>query len=232
MTKFAKSVMVIPARGGSKRVVRKNSRLLAGKPLICWSIEAALATGLDAKIIITSDDDEILAIAKGYESQGVITHKRSEELASDTASTTHVIIDVVQALHESGYEAEIIVILQPTSPLRKAEDILAALNVFTKSENKDTVVSVSEMEHPSAWIGFITQDSYFSGIESLNKRSQDYKKEYRLNGAVYVVDAGRLMSTGSLFTERLLASVMPRSRSFDIDEELDFRICEFMANYG
>ena len=216
---------MIPARGGSKRLPRKNVLPLAGKPLICWTIETALATGLDARILVTSDDEEILGLAQGYESQGVIAHRRPTELASDTASTADALVDAVQAEQKAGYAPEILVLLQPTSPLRNAEDVLSAFNVFEEAGCNDTVVGVCELEHPTAWVGQIGDDSSFTGIDLSGKRSQDYQEEYRLNGAVYVVRTEVLMNTGSLFTERLRASVMPRVRSFDIDEEVDFRIC-------
>ena len=218
--------MVIPARGGSKRLPRKNVLSLAGKPLICWTIETALATDFDARILVTSDDEEILGLAQGYESQGVIAHRRPTELASDTASTADALVDAVQAEQKAGYAPEILVLLQPTSPLRNAEDVLSAFNVFEETGCSDTVVGVCELEHPTAWVGQIGDDSSFTGIDLSGKRSQDYQEEYRLNGAVYVVRAEVLVGKRSLFTPQLRASVMPRIRSFDIDEEIDFRVCE------
>ena len=219
--------MVIPARGGSKRLPRKNVLPLAGKPLICWTIETALATDLDARILVTSDDEEILGLAQGYESQGVIAHRRPTELTSDTASTADALVDAVRAEQKAGYAPEILVLLQPTSPLRNAEDVLSAFNVFEEAGCSDTVVGVCELEHPTAWVGQIGDDSSFTGIDLSGKRSQDYQEEYRLNGAVYVVRTEVLMNTGSLFTERLRASVMPRVRSFDIDGVSDFKLCDF-----
>jgi N-acylneuraminate cytidylyltransferase/CMP-N,N'-diacetyllegionaminic acid synthase len=218
--------MVIPARGGSKRLPRKNVLPLAGKPLICWTIETALATGLDARILVTSDDEEILSLAQGYESQGVIAHRRPTELASDTASTADALVDAVQAEQKAGYAPKILFLLQPTSPLRNVEDVLSAFNVFKEAGCSDTVVSVCELEHPTAWVGVIDGGSRFTGIDLSGKRSQDYEKEYRLNGAVYIARTDVLMGAHSLFTECLRASVMPRMRSFDIDEEIDFHVCE------
>src|SRR5690554_1018839 len=219
-------LVVIPARGGSKRLPRKNVLPLAGKPLICWTIEAALEAKLNARIMVTSDDDEILAIARQYGSQGVIAYKRPDELATDTASTTDVLIDAVKAEQAAGHDPKTLVLLQPTSPLRNAEDIRAALDVYREGGCEDTVVTVCEVDHPTAWVGTIGEGSRLEGIDLSGKRSQDYRKEYRLNGAVYVARAGCMMNSGALFTERLGASVMPRIRSLDIDEELDFRICE------
>lgn len=226
MIDAGKILMVIPARGGSKRLPRKNVLPLAGKPLICWTIEAALATGLDARIMVTSDDEEILTIARQYASKGVVAYKRPDELATDTASTVEVVIDAINAEKAQGHEPDTVILLQPTSPLRNAEDIFAALHVFQKGGCRDTVVSVCEVDHPTAWVGKISDGSRFEGINPSGKRSQDYQEEYRLNGAVYITNINCLMVSGSVFTKGLYASVMPKIRSLDIDEHVDFLICE------
>ncbi|RBP25023.1 N-acylneuraminate cytidylyltransferase/CMP-N,N'-diacetyllegionaminic acid synthase [Marinobacter pelagius] len=219
-------LVVIPARGGSKRLPRKNMLPLGGKPLICWTIEAALEAKLNARIMVTSDDEEILAIAWQYKNEGVIAYKRPAELATDAASTADVLIDAVKAEQASGYDPKTLVLLQPTSPLRTADDIPAALEVFREGGCEDTVVTVCEVDHPTAWVGTIGEGSKLEGIDLSGKRSQDYRKEYRLNGAVYVARTDHLLNSGSLFTEGVRASVMPRVRSLDIDESVDFRVCE------
>jgi N-acylneuraminate cytidylyltransferase/CMP-N,N'-diacetyllegionaminic acid synthase len=222
--------MVIPARGGSKRLPRKNVLPLAGKPLICWTIEVALATGLDARILVTSDDEGILRLARKYESEGVIAHRRPSELAKDTSSTADALIDAVEAEQKAGYAPEMLVLLQPTSPLRNASDILAAITVFKETGCRDTVVSVCKVDHPTAWVGVIEDHSRFIGVDLSGERSQDYGTEYRLNGAIYVARTQSLMGTRSLFTDKLHASVMPRIRSFDIDEYVDFCVCESLIS--
>jgi len=219
-------LVVIPARGGSKRLPRKNVLPLAGKPLICWTIEAALEAKLNARIMVTSDDEEILAIARQYQSQGVIAYKRPDELATDTASTADVLIDAVKAEQAAGHDPKTLVLLQPTSPLRNAEDIRGALDVYREAGCEDTVVTVCEVDHPTAWVGTISEDSRFEGIDLSGKRSQDYRREYRLNGAVYVAGVAELKKNTGLFTYSLRASIMPRERSVDVDELLDFRVCE------
>jgi len=222
-------LIVIPARGGSKRLPRKNVLPLAGKPLICWTIEAALQTDLRARILVTSDDEEILSIASRYADQGVFAHKRPEALATDTATTADALIEAVESERRAGHAPDTLVLLQPTSPLRTARDILAAVDTFQEAGCKDTVVSVCEVDHPTSWIGVIEEGARFSGIDLSGKRSQDYQQECRLNGAVYVAQTNVLMTAHSLFTENLRASVMPKSRSFDIDEEIDFRVCESLV---
>jgi len=227
-----KTLIVIPARGGSKRLPRKNVLPLAGKPLISWTIEAAIEAGIDARIVVTSDDDAILAISEEYRASGVIARKRPPELATDTATTADALIDVIETERTSGRAPESIILLQPTSPLRDAFDIRSAMDVFEKSLTQNTVVSVCEVDHPTAWTGVIEDGTRLEGIDLSGKRSQDYQKEYRLNGAVYVASVANLLVTKTLFTEKLLASVMPRERSFDIDDAIDFRICECFLQYG
>ncbi|WP_282041278.1 acylneuraminate cytidylyltransferase family protein [Halomonas alimentaria] len=229
MTDAGKILMLIPARGGSKRLPRKNILPLAGKPLICWTIEAALATGLDARIVVSSDDEEILDIARQYASKGVIAYKRPNELATDTASTVDVVIDAVKAEKAQGHKPETVILLQPTSPLRTAEDILSALYIFEEHGCGDTVVSVCEVDHPRAWVGIVSKDSCLEGIDLSGKRSQDYQKEYRLNGAVYISSIGSLLCSNTIFTKRLIASIIPRARSIDIDGKFDFKLCEFFS---
>ena len=226
MTDAGKILMLIPARGGSKRLPRKNVLPLAGKPLICWTIEAALATELDARIVVSSDDEEILDIARQYAEKGVVAYRRPDELATDTASTVDVAIDAIKAEKAQGHEPETIILLQPTSPLRKAEDILSALYIFEEYGCSDTVVSVCEVDHPTAWIGTVGDGSRLEGIDLSGKRSQDYKKEYRLNGAVYAADVSLLHEKTSLFSLRVRASVMPKERSVDIDDLIGLKACE------
>lgn len=225
----SETLVIIPARGGSKRLPRKNVKLLAGKPLICWTIEAAIKANLDAKIVVTSDDDEILEIADAYKSKGVYKRKRPDNLATDTASTVDAIIDVIESEKLLGNNPKTIILLQPTSPLRNEEDIRNAFRLYNdteKNSGKDTVVSVCEVDHPTAWIGHVREDMSFQGTKLLKQRSQDYEKEYRLNGAIYIASIKHICEEKSLFSKKLKASVMPRYRSIDIDLEVDFKVCE------
>ncbi len=226
MADLGETLVVIPARGGSKRLPRKNVLPLGGKPLICWTIEAVLKAKLNARIMVTSEDEEILAIARQYLNQGVVAYKRPAELATDTASSADVLIDAVMAEQAAGYDPKTLVLLQPTSPLRNADDIWAAMEAFREGGCDDTVVTVCEVDHPTAWVGTINASSRIEGINLSGRRSQDYRKEYRLNGAVYVVRSSLLLEKQTVFSEFLKASIMPRERSLDIDTRLDFDSCE------
>lgn len=227
MADTGKILVVIPARGGSKRLPRKNVMPLAGKPLISWTIEAALGAKLNARIMITSDDEEILAVAQQYESQGIIVYKRPDYLATDTASTADVLIDAVKAEQSVGHNPKTLVLLQPTSPLRNTEDIRAALDVFVEAGCEDTVVSVCEVDHPTAWVGTLGVGAELEGIDLSGQRSQDYQNEYRLNGGIYVALAKLLIEKNTLFSNQIRATIMPRNRSVDIDTYLDFDYCAF-----
>lgn len=219
-------LIVIPARGGSKRLPKKNVLPLAGKPLICWTIEAALESGLNAKIIVTSDDEEILTIARQYKKDGVVAHKRPDELATDTATTIGVIKDVCSFSESIYFKPTTIVLLQPTSPLRTAVDIRAAVDLYYQKHNQNTVVSVCEVDHPTAWTGSLNDDDALAGIDFTGKRSQEYDKEYRLNGSIYVVDYEYVMTGETLFTDSVYAYVMPKEKSVDIDDRFDYRLAE------
>ena len=172
---------IVPARGGSKRLPRKNMLNLCGKPLIAWSIEAGLNSKYIDKVVVSSDDDEILNISSNF---GAETIKRPVELASDTATTFDAIKHTIENVEKYDY----IVLLQPTSPLRNAKHIDEAIELL-EIKNADAVVSVCEMDHSPLWSNTLPNDGNMRGFlreETLNKRSQDLEKYYRLNGAIYM----------------------------------------------
>jgi CMP-N,N'-diacetyllegionaminic acid synthase len=220
MYKNKSFLAIIPARGGSKRLPRKNILNLAGKPLIAWSIEAGLNSEYIDKVIVTSDDDEILEISRKF---GADIIKRPDELASDTATTFDAIKHTVENLKKYDY----IVLLQPTSPLRKEEHIDQAIELL-KEKNADAIVSVCEMDHSPLWSNILPEDlsmKNFLREEVLNKRSQDLEKYYRINGAIYICKTEKLLENKGFFLkENIFAYIMDRNSSIDIDEEIDFKI--------
>jgi CMP-N,N'-diacetyllegionaminic acid synthase len=217
---------VIPARGGSKRLPRKNVLPLGGKPLIEWTISAAIASGVIHKTVVSSDDEEILSISR---QSGVATRNRPDTLASDTASTVDVVLDVIEAEEEVGNYFDVVVLLQPTSPLRSAEDISKAYHVWLKN-GESTLVSVCETDHPVEWCGEMTGDGYFAapGIGS-GRRSQEYSPSYRLNGAIYISPISLLKIFRGFFHAKPLGYIMSRTRSIDVDVGIDLELCEFMV---
>lgn len=226
MSKQDKYLAIIPARGGSKRLPRKNVLPLSGKPLIAWSIEAALACEKIDKAIITSDDDEILTVAGHYPVELI---KRPEFLATDTATS----FDAIKHAIEQQPEYEYIVLLQPTSPLRTAKHITEAIELL-ETKNADAVISVCETEHSPLWSNTLPENSDMSNFlreELLNTRSQDLPLYYRLNGAVYICKTHNLLEQESFFIkDNIYAYVMSQKSSVDIDTMMDFRWAEFLLN--
>lgn len=215
---------VIPARAGSRRLPHKNTAEIAGQPMVAWTIRAALNARLAGHILVTSDDPEVLSIARSFD--GVRTVARPPELATDHATTTDVLKHAIDHESREGRAPDTLVLLQPTSPLRTAEDIESALGRYCGGTG-ESVVSVSPVEHPLAWCGKVAETGEFRGVDFWSaRRSQDYEPDYRLNGAVYVANVSDFLASGSLFTLRVLASIMPRERSIDVDGALDLKICQ------
>lgn len=221
---------IIPARGGSKRLPRKNVLPLAGKPLIAWTIESALNSKLVDKVLVTSDDDEILKVSDSF---GAATLKRPAALAQDTSTS----FDAIKHAIENTEKFDYIVLLQPTSPLRSSQQIDEAIQLL-ESKSADAIVSVTETEHSPLWANTLPEDDSMTGFLSdnlLNTRSQDLESYYRLNGAIYICKANKLLEASSFFiNENIYAYKMTQASSVDIDTELDFKWAEFcfMNNMG
>lgn len=213
-----KYLAIIPARGGSKRLPRKNVLPLAGKPLIGWTIEAALASQYMDTVLVSSDDEEILSVAEQFGCQLI---KRPAELAQDTSTS----FDAIRHAIENSPKHDYIVLLQPTSPLRTSHHINEAIELL-ESKQADAVISVAEMEHSPLWAGALPENLSMTGFlrdEIFNLRSQDLPTHYRLNGAIYICKIEKLLETGSFFLkENIFAYVMDNKSSVDIDEEIDF----------
>lgn len=223
MSSRRKYLAIIPARGGSKRLPKKNILDLGGKPLIAWSIEAALESNSIDTLVVSSDDTEILTIAKKYSAESIL---RPSALADDRATT----FDAIKHTIENRESYEYIVLLQATSPLRTAKDIDKAIALL-ESKNADAVVSVCEMEHSPLWANTLDETLSMSGFlkeELLSQRSQDLEKYYRVNGAIYICKTQRLLEERSLFLkDNIFAYNMSRENSIDIDEAIDFKMAEF-----
>ena len=218
---------IIPARGGSKRLPRKNILDLCGKPLIEWSIEAGLDSKYINKVIVSSDDEEILDLATKC---GVEALHRPDSLASDTATT----LDAIRHAIENNEKYAYVVLLQPTSPLRNANHIDEAIRLL-EEKKADAIVSVCEMEHSPLWSNALDDTLSMEGFlkdEVLNKRSQDLETYFRLNGAIYICKTEKLLEEKSFFLKKnIYAYVMDKSTSIDIDTVFDFKMASFMMGY-
>lgn len=218
---------IIPARGGSKRLPRKNVLDLAGKPLICWTIEAAIKSKYIDKIIVTSDDEEILNIANVMQ---VDTITRPIELASDTATTFDV---VKHAINNTICQFDYVVLLQPTSPLRTEVHIDEAIqHVFEKQA--DALISICETDHSPLWSNLLPNDGSLENFISdkiKNTRSQDLPVYYRLNGAIYICETVSLLKEQSFFISKNINSyIMDRQSSIDIDTALDLNLARILID--
>ena len=212
---------VIPARGGSKRLPRKNILDFNGKPLLSWTIQAGLQSNYIDRVILSTEDNEIATIARDEGAD--VPFMRPEELAGDTVTTVDVILHLMNSL--SGENYEYILLLQPTSPLRTAEHIDQAVQLLIE-KNADAVIGVTEVDHPVEWTNTLPDDLSFSGFissEVLNLRSQDLPSRYRINGALYLVDAEKLAKEKTFFLhDNSYALIMDKKASIDIDDEIDF----------
>jgi len=220
-----KILAVIPARGGSKGVPGKNIRDLGGKPLIAWAIDAAKKSEYIDRLILSSEDEEIISVARTCGCE--VPFVRPPELAADDTPGIAPVLHAVGAVEE---KYDYLVLLQPTSPFRQAKDIDGAIRRCI--ENKaDSCVSVMEVEKHPAWMFHLADSGYLTPI--LNAEAthrQQSEPVYALNGAVYVVGIRALIEQEKLiFKNTTLAYSMPPERSMDIDTLFDFTLCELIA---
>lgn len=224
-----KTLAIIPARAGSKRLPRKNVLSLHDKPLICWSIEAALAVSQISRVVVSTDDDAVVACLDMYPQ---ITHiKRPPNLATDTANTMDVLFQVLGVLELQGDFYDRVLLLQPTSPLRDATDIAAALELFD-IKSAEAVISVTACEHSPLWSGTLPDDQSmqnFLAPSLLGIRSQDLPQYYRLNGAIYAARTDALKRYKNFFAiPKCYAYVMSLTNSVDIDQQFDLDFAQFL----
>ena len=223
-----KPLYIIPARGGSKGIPRKNIKDFAGKPLICYSIEAARALSDDEHVIVSTDDEEIADVAR---STGLkVEYMRPSHLATDTAGSREVMIDAMDWAGRKGVDYDMIVLLQPTSPLRNADDIRGCIELY--SDEIDMVVSVVEAQSNPYYNCFETSPEtgylHISKGDGLYTRRQDVPKAWEYNGAVYVINPKSLRDMPIGKFPRRIPYEMPRSRSVDLDTPTDWIIAEMI----
>lgn len=220
---------LIPARGGSKGIPKKNIRPLAGKPLINYTIEAALQSRYQIRVVVSTDDEEIAKIARAAGAE--VPFLRPAELAQDETPTFPVVQHALQWLEQhEAYQPKLVVLLQPTSPLRRPEHIDRALELILSSE-ADSVVSLCEAEHSPYWMKKVDAEgrvSPFISIEEEYTRRQDLPKVYRLNGAIFVTRSEVIMRKNRLLGDDTRAYIMEQDDSIDIDTELDFKLAELL----
>lgn len=222
-------LFVIPARGGSKGIPHKNIKLFAGRPLIAYSLDAARFLADDDHIILSTDDEEIAATAAtlGY----VTPYRRPAQLATDTAGSREVILDAMDYADASGVKYDRVVLLQPTSPLRTADDVRRAIEAYDAHPGCDMAVTVTEAACNPYYDCFETGADgslHISKGDGGFTRRQDAPKAWQYNGAVYVMrpESVRRYPLGAMPCR--IGVEMPRDRSVDLDTPLDWTIAEMI----
>lgn len=218
------TLFIIPARGGSKGIPGKNIKFLAGKPLICYSIDIARALTTDEHICVSTDDNKIIETVENYGLK--VPFKRPDEFATDTATTNSVLLHALSYYESKSENYEVIVLLQPTSPLRTAQQVKEAMELY--NNQLDMVVSVKQSHTASVICN--EDEKGFLGLtfNKSGKGRQDFDTFYEYNGAIYVINVASLKEKGLSGFTRKKKYVMDELHSVDIDTEIDWKLAEII----
>ena len=228
MYKNKKILALIPARGGSKGLPGKNIKPMLGKPLIGWTIEQALASEFIDKVVVTTDDKEIAEISRKFKAD--VPFLRPRELAQDSSPTMDAVLHAVNWFEENGELYDILVLLEPSSPLRDSEDIDNSIKLLSSTPEAESIVGICQVEsaHPS-FIVQLGKENFL--IPYLNKefkviRRQDIEDLYFFEGSLYVSLINSLKSRKNFYHEKCLEYIVPKWKSYEIDDLSDFIIIE------
>jgi CMP-N-acetylneuraminic acid synthetase len=223
-----RSLCIIPARGGSKRIPRKNILPLNGRPLISYTIRAAIDSNVFSDIIVSTEDAEIKQIAL---SEGALVDDRPEHMAGDTVTKVQVVKEFLQ--RKNGLENyDTVTALLPTCPFREAKHLKEAYELFAANPQLPFLIGVTEYEFPiqlalSPVDEKMMEMTFEDGYKTT--RSQDIGKRYHPNGAMYMATVKAFLDKGTFFNEQMLTYKMSAVRSFDIDYPYQFEIAEILA---
>lgn len=231
MIEGKKIIAIIPARGGSKGLPGKNIRPLLGKPLIAWTIEQAKQSKYIDEIFVSTDDTEIANICVKF---GInVPYLRPKELAGDDIKSFDVIKHVIEYFLLKGKQFDLILLLEPTSPLRENEDIDSAIKTLVKTKNAESIVGVCKAEtiHPSYMVTINTEflKPYESGDSVL--RRQDLKEVYFFEGTIYLSYTESLLKRKTFYHEKTLPYIVPKWKSFEVDDLVDWIIIEALLKF-
>lgn len=225
-----RNIAIIPARSGSKGLKDKNIKLLNGKPLIWYTIKAAVEAGCFEEVMVSTDSEHYAEIAR--ECGASVPFLRSADKSSDTAGSWDVVKEVLSKYQTKGITFDTVCLLQPTSPLRKAEHILGAYKEL-ESLPSDAITSVCEVDHSPLWC--MTLDSTLSlnkfrnNVDSIPR--QQMPQYFRLNGAIYIRKLAYTEKEIYLMDKTEVAYIMPKYFSVDIDDIVDFKYAEALMTY-
>ncbi len=225
-----KILALITARSGSKGVPNKNIKLLAGKPLVYWTIKEALKSRFIDDLIVSTDSQKIADICVKYGATAPFL--RPKVLAKDNSTSMDAVRHAVNFLKTKGSYYEIILLLQPTSPLRKSSDIDNSIKLLIKNKAK-AVISVTNAFIPPLWVNTLPKNGCmknFLNKRFKNKNRQNLPEFYQLNGAIYAGFIDYILKDNSFFGNKTFSYLMPRERSIDIDNIIDFKLAELLMN--
>jgi CMP-N,N'-diacetyllegionaminic acid synthase len=217
---------IIPARSGSKGLKDKNIRLLNGKPLLAYSIEAAKASGIFDEIMLSTDSEEYARIGRMYGAK--VPFLRSERTSSDNSTSWDAVREVLEGYEKSGKRFDIFTLLQPTSPLRGAENIRKAYQVY-QEKNANAVIGVCAVDHSPLWCNTLPEDHSlcdFISKDIFQTPRQKLGTYYRINGGIYMLDVSYFKKAESIYESGCYAYIMDKIQSIDIDDIYDFLFAE------
>ena len=221
-----RNIAIIPARSGSKGLKDKNIKLLGGKPLLAYSIDAAIKSGVFDVVMVSTDSEHYADIAR--ECGAEVPFLRSEKTSSDTASSWDAVAEVLANYHSMGKDFDSFMLLQPTSPLRTDANIQEA---YAEMEEKqaNSVISLCEVDHSPLQCNVLPESLSLGGFirkEGQGKRRQDMEQYYRFNGAIYLAKVDFFLENHNIYRDNCFAYVMNKRDSIDIDDEYDFVVAE------
>lgn len=222
---------LIPARGGSKRLKRKNIRELAGKPLIAYSVEAAIKSNVFDQVIVSTDDNEIARVAKEYGAEVPFT--RPDKVATDTAQVVDVVDHLLEYYEKHDVSVSELGVLFPTAPLRTAADVTQAYQKFKAEDDASFLMSVTDYHYSP--VQALTAENgrlkpYLAESDIVEDRSQGQPDLVVSNGAIYLFDVEAYKDQRTFYGDPLIGYHMPQKRSVDIDEQFDLELAEFIIN--
>lgn len=226
---------LIPARGGSKGLPRKNIKPLSGKPLIAWTIEQALASKYLDRVVVSTDDKEIAEISIKYGAE--VPFMRPKELARDDSTTSDVILHVLKWFEDVGEKYDYLALLEPTSPLREKNDIDKCIELLIDNEAAKSIVSVSKLEsaHPEFNVVIDKKSGFIKKVDGTTEfkvlRRQDLPDIYFFDGTIYISEVKAFFKNQTFYHNRTLAYIVPRWKSIEVDEIFDLICVEAIIKY-
>jgi CMP-N,N'-diacetyllegionaminic acid synthase len=221
-----RNLAIIPARSGSKGLKDKNIKLLNGRPMISYTIEAAINSKCFDEVMVSTDSEDYARIS--MECGAEVPFLREPHLSGDKADSWSVVKDVIKRYKALGKEFETVTLLQPTSPLRSYHDIISGYQQLI-AKNANAIIGVCEDDHSPLWSNVLPNDRSLKNFireEALNRTRQELPQFYRINGALYIIKVGCLDNIENLYNDKSFAMIMSKSHSVDIDDEYDFIIAE------